>query len=115
MDTQNIVAVYLLIENPQKNIGVNRIERIELEYESGEKEHVSEYDFTFEYNEDDDSFSRVADEIAKIFGVRPEIIQTEFWRKIPLTRLPNKNYKILLEKNYGSTTEKVHYYISNSW
>lgn len=61
-----------------KNIGVNRIERIELEYESGEKEHVSEYDFTFEYNEDDDSFSRVADEIAKIFGVRPEIIQTEF-------------------------------------
>ena len=41
MDTQNIVAVYLLIENPQKNIGVNRIERIELEYESGEKEVIS--------------------------------------------------------------------------
>ena len=78
MEKKSIVSIHLIRENMQKDIGVVRVEQIELEDENGNIETDNSAGFDFQYHEDDDtSYEVMINEIANRYGVSPEIINIE--------------------------------------
>ena len=78
MDINSIVSIILIPENPQKDNGITRIERIDLENENGDIEQDASVGFEYSFHEEEDnSFLDMKHEIAKYYGVDPSIIRLQ--------------------------------------
>lgn len=79
MDNKSIVSIILIPENPKKDIGITRIEEIDIKNENEDIEQDASVSFKYSFhNEDDNSFQNMKNEIANYYGVDPSIIELEY-------------------------------------
>lgn len=71
MDNKSIVSIILIPENPKKDIGITRIEEIDIKNENEDIEQDASVSFKY-------SFQNMKNEIANYYGVDPSIIELEY-------------------------------------
>lgn len=79
MELKDIVEVKLYPENPQKDLGVVRIEQVSCVNADGDEEDMPELGFGYQYSEESqESYMSMVSEIAQKLGVSKDIINVEY-------------------------------------